>query len=95
MEELRVVRFTNGGSGEYRELALCIPHSGSTTKVIFNDRETIVDTEHLCKAYHVNVTSMAEKATVLHSVVHDGPALRAKLPDYPDVRRTPHRQTLA
>lgn len=95
MEELRVVRFTSGGSGEYRKLALCIPHSGSTTKVIFDDHETIVDTELLCKAHHVNVTSMAEKATVFQSVVHGGPALRAKLPEYQDVRRTPHRQTLA
>ena len=55
--------------------------------VIYGDREIMCDTRTLCKARDVNVDSMLKRATVLEAVVRDGPTLRRKLPDYPDVRR--------
>ena len=96
MAQLRVVRFKLTGSREAFELALCIPRSdGSTTLVIYGDREIMCDTCSLCKAYYVHVDSMLKKATVLDAVVRDGPTLRRKLSDYQDVRRGPHRQSRA
>jgi hypothetical protein len=92
MAHLRVVRFKKGGTSEYCELALFIPFTDSTTKVIYGDREVTCDTRELCKAHYVHVNNMLKKATVFTAAVRDGPALRNKLPDYQDVRRT-HRQS--
>jgi hypothetical protein len=87
--------FKGTGPQEGFELALCIPWSdGSTTQVIYGDREVMCDTRLLCKAHYVHVGSMLKKATVLGAVMRDGPAIRCKLPDYQDVRRT-HCQSRA
>lgn len=90
MAQLRVVRFRTTAISEACELALCIPRSDGFTKVIYGNREITCDAQSLCKAHDVNVDNMLNKATVLDAVVRDEPALRRKLFDYPDVRRT-HR----
>jgi hypothetical protein len=94
MAQLRVVRFRATATSEAYELALCMPRSDGSTKVIYGDRDIICDTCSLCKAYEVSVDSMLKKATVLATVVRDEPALRRKLADYQDVRRT-HRPSHA
>ena len=69
---------------------MCIPRSGisdSMTTVIYDDHEVVCLTRTLSLAKDVNVNTMLNKATVLAAVMRDGPALRAKIPDYEDVRR--------
>tara|TARA_B110001450_G_scaffold230153_1_gene231212 strand:+ start:1717 stop:1998 length:282 start_codon:yes stop_codon:yes gene_type:complete len=87
----RVVRFTRGGAAFHCELALCIPQIDGLTEVIYGDRTDVCATHELSQAHHVNVETMLKKASVLAAVVRGAPALRANLPDYQDVRRTPHQ----
>ena len=68
MAQLRVVRFRSSGAGLYFELALCIPRSdGSTTKVIYGNREVMCDTRSLCKALVVHVANMLKKYSWISS----------------------------
>ena len=90
---LRIIRFVSTGLREIYELAMCVPRAdGSSVKLIYSDRETECVPEMIKKAVEVNVQTIT-KAYVLHTVMRDEKALRAKLlGDYEEVRRQPRRR---
>ena len=89
---LRVIRFKNTGARESHELAMCVPRAdGSSVKLIYSDRETECVPEMIQTAVEVNVQTIT-KAYVLHTIMRDEKALRAKLgDDYEEVRRPADR----
>lgn len=87
---LRVVRQQSSSLSQTHELALCnLTSVDPFVEVVFKNREVECTLDEFTKTFEINKTSI-EKAYVFHAIERDLDELRAKCPEYSDVRRHPH-----